>query len=387
MPKPELIVVLDTNALHGDVHAQHQALSTLFDGCDSGLLGDVVVWTPRGVVEELVRQYGERLTRMQKVLGIIKRDLGSFGLPIPSVPDPSDAEIAQYRAQLEARLTGAYRSIAGNPVKSERIVTWAAQRRKPITAAGGTQPNKNEPDPAFDKKPKTLPLFGVVDAAIWLTVIEAIAAGKRVAFITSNSADFADKADKSKPSLAFATDIQDAGLNPAKLEIFPSAAAFNDRYIKPLHVAQQRAEEFLANEGKLEALRAEVSDAVEWVSVSDSGWDFGVEIDEVTLAAFEPTKIELIRADPAPDKGLFMTLRASGEGRFDLVIHKGEAVHLPESSPVSVYDWDWNDSMVAANAEVPVGLTVEARVTKPDAHGNEDLLVSIDDIGPARTGA
>lgn len=310
MTKPELIVVLDTNALHGDVHAQHQALTTLFDACDSGLLPDVVLWTPRGVVEELVRQFGERLAHMQKLLGLIKRDLGSFGLPIPDVPDPSDAEIANYRAHLEARLTSARRSIAANPAMSELIVTWAAQRRKPIKAAGGTQPKKNEPDPELlARKPKRKPLSGVVDAAIWLTVIEALAAGQRVAFVTDNSGDFADKADKSKPSPVLARDIEDAGLNPANVEIFLTVGDFNHRYITPLQAAQQRAEALLADGGKLEALKAEVSDAVEWVSVPDGGWDFGVEVDAITLAGFDPTQAELIRADPAPDEGLFMTLR------------------------------------------------------------------------------
>jgi hypothetical protein len=53
-------------------------------------------------------------------------------------------------------------------------------------------------------------------------------------------------------------------------------------------------------------------------------------------------------------------------------IRKGEAIHLPEDSAITVYDWDWNESMVAAEAELPVEALVEVRL---GAEG--DLAVSI----------
>src|SRR4051794_37434752 len=86
MTKVEHIGILDTNALHGDVFAKRQHLSTMFAAIDSGLVEGVHMWTPPGVVEELRRQFGGRLTRMRKVLGAIEYDLSSFGLKKPEIP-------------------------------------------------------------------------------------------------------------------------------------------------------------------------------------------------------------------------------------------------------------------------------------------------------------
>src|SRR3954452_2185405 len=134
MPSIDHIAILDTNAYHGDVFAKRQHLSTMFDASDSGLVA-VHIWTPRAVVEELVRQFSGRLTRMRKVLGTIEYDLNSFGLTKPAIPNASEEGTAKYRKDLEARLTGVTRTIAPNPAQAAVIVEWAAQRRHPIKEA------------------------------------------------------------------------------------------------------------------------------------------------------------------------------------------------------------------------------------------------------------
>jgi hypothetical protein len=102
------------------------------------------------------------------------------------------------------------------------------------------------------------------------------------------------------------------------------------------------------------------------------GWT-KVAIDDVTLAAFIPSGVELVRADPAP--GVFVTAWVDGDTRLDLGIAKSEAFHIPDLSPISVYDWDWNESMVAAEAELGAQVLVEAVVS--DAG---DISVSIEQI-------
>lgn len=362
--------------MYSDVYAAKQHLTALFDACDQGLLEDVEVWTPRGVVEELVRQFGERATRMRKVIGLVEFDLGAFGAEKTTLPSADEGAVAAYRQHLEGRLTSHCRRIVEHPQTSSRIVDWAAQRRRPIKVADDPQPTKGEPDYTPFQKPKTKPIFGVVDAAIWLTVIEAARGARSVAFITSNTSDFADKADRCRPCEQLSADLSAARQNPTKVQIFARTGDFNERYVKPLATARADAEAFLADGADLETLKSEISDAVEWFPLSlTDDWQFDVEIDNSTLASFDPTAVDLVRADPAA-KGLFMTLTVVGTARFDLGIHKSNAISIAEDSPIHVYDWDWNESMVAAEAEVPAQLLVEVLL-----HDGE-IGVSLEDIEP-----
>lgn len=369
-----MIVILDTNALHGDVYAQGQGLSTLFEACDQGLLPDTTVWTPQGVVEELIRQYRERAERMRKVIGAVDHDLSSFRISRPPLPSTDAEGTDTYRQKLTERLTGPGRKVAPHPRDSARIVDWAAQRRAPIVVHEPPSPPKGEPDLRVFAKPKTKPVYGVVDAAIWLTVIEGLRSHHNVALITKNTADFADPADLTRPAPQLAADIEEAGCDAQRVTIYPRVLDFTSDHVEPIRSAVQQAELFLADEGKREALKAEISDTAEWFQpVRYSDWS-PVEIDHITLASFDPSGVDLRRADPAPH-GIFITAWVDGDARLDLGIHKGDAIHIPDGSPIMVYDWDFNESMVAAEAEVPARLLVEAIL-----YDSGELSVSIEDV-------
>jgi len=371
-----VIVIIDTNAYYGDVYAVGQELTALFRAVDDGDLVDTEIWTPRGVVDELLRQYGERAQRMAKAVGAIKHDLGSFGIQRPLPPSDDEAGIAAYRKRIEDRLAGAHRKIAAHPRDSGKIVSWAAEHRSPIKALQPPQPPKGEPDLRVFQKRETRPIFGVVDAAIWLTVIEAAMQDERVVLITNNRADFADLLDHSKACEGLRAELEAARVNPDRVKIYPTVLAFNEEHVAPTKEAKEHAVEFLSDITNSETLKIEIADAVSWFPVKlDEHWDLRVEIDYASLSSFEPSDLEFVRADPAKE-GYFMTLWASGTGRFDLGIRKHEASDIPEDSPIAMYDWDWNESMVAAEVELEARLLVEARVRA----GNID--VSIEDIEP-----
>jgi hypothetical protein len=201
-----MIVILDTNAFYGDVYAQKQNLTALFDAIDEELLENVEIWTPTAVVCELARQFRERSERMTKILGEISHDLTSFALQRPAIPDTAESDIAAYRTRLEDRLSGTHRSIAPHPRSSEKILDWAAEHRVPIKTPGPAQPKKGERDLTMFEKRKTQPIFGVVDAGIWLTVIEG-AQGSDVALITNNRSDFAQPDNPNRPHELLAGDL------------------------------------------------------------------------------------------------------------------------------------------------------------------------------------
>ncbi|HTD08788.1 MAG TPA: hypothetical protein VK680_07840 [Solirubrobacteraceae bacterium] len=369
-----MIVVLDTNSFYGDVYARKQDLTALFAAVDDGLLENVEIWTPRAVVGELARQFRERSERMTKVLGEISFDLSSFSIQRPTIPDTAESRAAEYRDGLERRLCGRHRSIAAHPDASGKILDWAAEHRAPIKTPGPPQPKKGERDLSMFAKRETKPIYGVVDAGIWLTVVEA-AQQSDVVLITGNRTDFADTDDPSKPHKLLADELDAAGLNPRRVQICQTVQAFNEQHVRPAEDARAKANAFLADEGKLEALKSEIADAVSWFPLElGEKWDLEVETDSSTLAEFDPTALELVRADLGPD-AYFMTIWATGQARFDLTIRKYDASGIDARSPISVYDWDWNESMVAAELEMSARMLVEIRVSD-----GEDLAVSIEEI-------
>jgi hypothetical protein len=373
-----LIVIIDTNAYHGDVEVVGQDLTALFDAVANRQTDphDLEIWTPRGVVEELVRQYSQRAERMARVLGAIKHDLSSFGLGRPAVPSSDEPTRNAYRARLEARLTGTNRKVADHPSDIGKAIDWAAQHRFPVKPKEPEKPPKGEPDLRHFQKQKPTPVTGVVDAAVWLTLIEAARSGQTVALITSNDDDFADPSDKTKLHPRLTEDLRACKLDPTLLTKFRTVREFNNLHV-PAEAAKTEALTFLRDGEKKAAVLSEIEDAVEWLPlhIDEAEWNLGVAVDDATLAAFVPSEVSLVRADPASD-GFYMTVEADGDARLDLGLWKADAYHVPDDSPVTVYDYDWNESMAAAEAEVPARLTVEIRVK------NGDLMTSIEEVAP-----
>jgi hypothetical protein len=382
-----MIVVLDTNALHGDVYAEGQDTTTLFEACESGALQDVEIMVPKAVVEELVRQFPARAQRIRQVLGAIDHDLFGFGLQRPDVPSTDENSVVAYRARLEARLSATGRSIVDYPPNIGRAIEWTAQHRHPVKPKEAPRPPKNEPDLRPFMKPKPTPVTGVVDAAIWLTVLHLVSLGHSVAFVTSNTKDFADSSNKSRVHPRLRRDLEEDGKNPDTVELYASVAAFNDRYVAPQDAATASAKALLDDPGTLEALKTEIADAAEWYPQQlDERWGLRTPIDDSTLAYFEPEEVKLIRADASPD-GFFMRLDVHGAARFDLGIHKGDAESALEED-ISIYDWDFNESMVAAELEVAARLVIDAKVRSAEelaADGIDDreIFISIEDAAPA----
>jgi hypothetical protein len=380
-----MIVILDTNAFRQDVFVEGQGLTTLFRACADQQLAGAEVWTPRGVLEELVRQFPERLTRLKKDLRKLDYELSSFRLR-PALPAFDAEGVAEYRTALEARLQGPYREIADHPADSQRIIDWAAQRRHPIKPH--LSPPSGKPDGGDgDEGSGGRPVFGVVDAAIWLTVISA-AKVDDVALISNNKNDFCDEGDATKPHPLLVADLKAAGCDPGKLSIFPRISDFNDRFVTPVQEAQDAANAFLGDTTLEPVLREQVEEAVRWIPISqpEDNWGVDVEVDELTIGEFEAEgPLILVRADPAED-GFYMTVEVSGTARVDLGIRKSLLAEV-DQAPVTVLDYDWNESMLLAEAYVSIHVLAEVRVAiKPPTQDGEDpeydTEVSVEGVFP-----
>jgi hypothetical protein len=366
-----LIVILDTNALHGDVHAARGHLATLLD---HARFSDYEVWLPSSVLGELVRQYPIRLERLGKVYSKIKRDLRALQLGQLEIPARPFELQAEYERELRARFSGPGLRVAEHPPTIGKAFDWIARRRHPIKEAGTQQPVSQDSPPL--RAPESSPVFGAVDAAVWLTVIET-ARTNRVALITANTNDFAAPEDPTALHPLLVADLESAGVNPDKVVRFDTVAAFNNRYVRTVAENLEAARAFLANDAQREALEAAIAAATEWFPLRiGPSWGFSAAVHDAVLSGFRASDVELVRADRGPS-GLYLTLSVPGTAELDLGVPRSEAVGLPPDDAIQVWDWNWHDSMVHAAADVPAVLSVEVLVDH-----NHGLAISIDEIKP-----
>jgi hypothetical protein len=345
-----MIVVLDTNALRGDVYAEKQWAETLFGAAAER--DDLEVWVPSVVVEELVRQFPERLRELEGAGKKLRNDAFALGWNLPALPE-TDNRIAEYRDRLEDRLRSPGVRIAPPPSRAGLIAEWVAQRRRPIPGDG----------------------TGAVDAQIWLTTAEAAATPEQVVLITNNHTDFCDPDDHSRLHEVLRGDLDTWGVNDARVKVFPRILDFNQQHVVPSLEATEEAERLLADTETHSKLVSEIEAAVSWFPLDAEDWPLGADIDEATLEAFDVGTVRLVRADPGP-RGLSMTIEVYGTATLDLAMVKAEAYGLPDESPIVITNWDWNEWNVSAQAEVEGAMLVEV------LYADESSSVSIDALEP-----
>jgi hypothetical protein len=348
-----MIVVVDTNALRGDLYLRRSQILSLFAAAEAGRLE---VRIPSVVIEELVRQFPGRLAEISGALSGVRRDVEAMGLELPRQPD-RDQEVAGYRETLNGALAKEGVTIAGPPADAGRIAEWVAMRREPIPGDGS----------------------GTVDAQIWLTAVEAAGEDEEVVLISNNHDDFAASEDKTVLHAVLKGDLRERHLDDESVQLLPRIVDFLNLHIEPDEEATGKAEALLANPQRRGDLVREIEGAVDWfpLNAEDQEWDtvLKAEIDEATLAAFDISGLRLIRAEAGP-RGTYMTIEAYGDANLDIGMFKYEASSLRPDSPIEVDEWDWNESMSQAHATVPARLRLEILL---DQTG---FGISVDEVEP-----
>jgi len=331
-----VIVVLDTNALHSDVYLNGPTVQTFLAAAAGE---EFEIWVPSVVVEELVRQLPERLNKLDTAFKKHRYEVRALGIGLPDLGDLSGA-IAGYRSRLEQKLDREGVKIVGPPKRTGRIAEWIAQRREPI-------PNDGR---------------GAVDTQIWLTAIEAGEEDQCV-LVAKNPRDFADDDDDGELHPVLKADMEEYGLEEDAIVLCQTIRDFLQRHVEPNVEAIAQARALLADQQRRAALVSEIEGAIEWFPLEPRAEDwseaFGeVDIDDAALAAFDVEIVNIVRADIGAD-GTHVILEAYGTASLELGLFKYEAGALPEDSTISIEDWDLNESMASASAEVSAALVVE----------------------------
>jgi hypothetical protein len=347
-----VIVVLDTTALHGDVYAEGSWLATLFSAAAEH--DDLEVWVPAAVVEELVRQFPERLLELRRKLRGHRHDVRAFGWRLPELPEDVETEAMAYRSTLTVRLRGRGRQIAAHPASIGKAVDWVAQRRKPAKSDGR----------------------GAVDAAIWLTVLEAAAQGSEVVLVSANTEDFADPADKGQLHGVLLADLDEQGIPRDRVRLMPRVLEVNKEYVEPSLEATEEAQLLLAEPSWRSELEDEIVAALKWVPIdaAEAGTWLEAQIEEVVLEDFLPETIHLVRADPLADGNFYATLEVRGAARLEVRLRRTDADLLGDDSPINCLDHDRSGSFAHGEAELSIWSLVEAQTS------GETIRVSVEEI-------
>jgi hypothetical protein len=347
-----VIVVLDTTALHGDIYARGNWMLTLLHAASDQ--EDLEVWIPTAVVEELVRQFPGRLDELRRKLRGHRHDVRAFGWDLPDLPKDIETEAIAYRPTLLGNLRRKGVRIADHPASVHRAIDWVAQRRKPVKSDGR----------------------GAVDAAIWLTVLEAAETGSEVVLVSNNTTDFADPLDNKELHEILLADLDRLNVARDKVRLLPRVLDVNREIVEPSPAAVEEANHLLVEPELRGELEDNIVTALRWTPIPReqvATW-MGAEIDDALLEDFLPEAIRLLRADPLALNNFYATLEVRGIARLQVLASKDSFQERAGEHLIEVVDPDWNEALVRAEIDIPIWALVEARTD-----GNE-VRVAIEDI-------
>ena len=185
-----MLVVLDTNAFHSDVHSTQPRLSGILDAPINQAAFEVFV--PEVVLRELDKQFRQRAKKVvreiNKAVGEHRGELAALGMAAPQAMAVDGNAVESYRKKLEERLATAGVQILPVPKDLSPALDWAVHRRQPFKQTGE----------------------GFQDAVIWLSIVElALTRSETIVFVSGNTKDFAEPGSDSKLASDLRQDLID----------------------------------------------------------------------------------------------------------------------------------------------------------------------------------
>jgi hypothetical protein len=339
-----VLVVLDTNAFRSDVHGTQPRLSGILDGPVSQAAFEVFV--PEVVMLELDKQFAQRskkvVREINKAVGAHKGELAALGMAALEGMTVDGDAVNDYREHLEKRLAKAGAKILPVPDDLSAALEWAVHRRKPFKQTGE----------------------GFQDAVIWLSILElASQRSESIAFVSSNSKDFAEPDSDSKLASDLRQDLIDRKRPGNHVRLVAGISAFADEVGK---TASLEAAWKLASAGKFGQA---VEDAVLWSRLGRESLAFDIPLDDdPQVTGFDVDELEVEGAADLPGGDILVHVSAEMQVELDLLIDRSEYYTLKERIDEQIdglsvsYD---NERYVqaAASATLLMDLTI---VSTPD---------------------
>jgi hypothetical protein len=352
-----VLIVLDSNVFYGDVHARRARLSAVLTGARNG---DFAVMVPRVVLDELSRQFPERVGAVRKkattALTNLAVEFSSLGLEQPQVPDLDEESLtAEYGGALEKRLTASGVEIAPHPDLAA-VISWAIARRKPFKQDGR----------------------GLPDAAIWLNVLKAAASVDDVVLVTGNTSDFGDGVVPPNLAPELVADLVAQGSPAGRVRLVTSLEQLVAEIVEPLALADVRARRLLDDQTTWLRLKEALTARMLSAPFPQEGLDLPVPLDEDPQLDWVTIESASLQSARALDKGrLLLELQILVSMTMRMYVFKEDYYVAGEPPELEVTDPDWNDHYLeatidlAAFADVSVATDAKAQLVEIDVNGAE----------------
>ena len=333
-----MLVVLDSNAFHGDVHANRGLLRSILD--DALAAGDFRLFIPQVVIEELDKHFAAETKKVvrdvNQATGEHRDELRRLGLEPPSRLERDMAQVNGYRASLEARLRSAGAEILPIPGDLAAAVNWSVNRRKPFKETGE----------------------GFPDAVIWLSILELAAreAAEQIVLVTGNATDFAVSRKRSRDlAPALIADLVDRGCAAGQVRIVPGIGAFAAEIGIRLEPALERARELAAGG----AFRGALEERFLETRLEPGPLRLGFDLDEdPRVESVTVGLLEVEDASELPGGRLRIEARAELDLLLDMDIFRSDFPLAEEEVPLSAGDVDFEQTYIEAQADTRVALQV-----------------------------
>lgn len=241
-------------------------------------------------------------------------------------------------------------------IKHEEIVNRAIKKEKPFSESGR----------------------GYRDTLIWINILElATSSGEKIAFISENINDFADKKNEKSFHSDLIKELSDKQLQD-KVLYYPSIHLFFDQCILPsLPQIEQTIAKFLKATKEYSFFEDALLDFLCEKLMFNDRVDLGREFEDTSIdEIYEILKWEIIKEIEMKEEGKrVIELEAEFECEISFCLYKSEwfAMLEEESKKIHIIDSDWNDHYIRAstnhNASLYAYLTLDM---------NQGVIESID---------
>ena len=355
------LVVLDTNILWEDVEAAHGGMQIVLDGARRG---DFELAVPSVVLDELTRQYPQRVKKVRrairKAVSDYSDEMRRLGLTPPGAYEPEMDGVA-YRERITKILADAGAKFPDAPDLAPAL-RWAIAPPKP-------------------RKPFKESGEGLPDAAIWLTVLELCEAAKprRVIFISTNHKDFGNGGTPMDLADELRQDLVDRGLPEQMVRYLTGLDRFIETVAKPLSTADSRASRQLANTDTRDTIVAALESRLDFATVPEDVADLGATLfTDLTVVSYDVHRdLELTDAAELDGGSLSLSLSAPASVTVEAAIPREVAYVEEDVLRARIVDDDFSEHAVEIAADLELRLRAELLLRNP---GSDSEDVEITDL-------
>jgi hypothetical protein len=330
-------IVIDTGTIYRDPRLSRAHFRIVRRQAQDG---NIQLVFPEVVVREAVGKFRHRSEKAYLTMEKAADELGRLGLPSP-IPASGDQyrAVQTYERELRALCTARGAQIDPLPATPHgQLVDMAVAKRKPFNAAGA----------------------GYRDALIWETVAEQAANGP-VAFVTTNTEDFADDTDNTRPAPDLVADLVRRGVDARRVTIFTDLRSFILEHVPATaRLVDELADRFAHDDAFRQELFSEISDVAQDMDLDEFKFSFALptDTDSPTVSWFEPDEVEVDDAHDLGGGDIAVDLTVTGTATIDCFVPKWSS--WEDDANITINDADWNEAYVWADAERPVLLQVSA---------------------------